>query len=139
MNLELSSGKCFVGQSVAGTDPSVALFYACDKWNSYQCQWRSLNTEKSTHIKGRLQDQAMVLFNCVPFQMGTSLKGKNLLPEGANSFLYEQFLIVSWKITFITLSDLPLMLLFLLRTCVTSVMGAMPMTVQQTATETHSL
>ena len=32
--------------------------------------------------------------------MGTSLKGKNLLPEGANSFLYEQFLIVS-KITFI--------------------------------------
>ena len=25
---------------------------------------------------------------------GTSLKGKNLLPEGANSFLLEQFLIV---------------------------------------------
>ena len=38
-------------------------------------------------------------FNYVPFQMGTSLKGKNLLPEGAKSFLYEQFLIV-WKITF---------------------------------------
>ena len=34
--------------------------------------------------------------------MGTSLKGKNLLPEGANSFLYEQFLIVR-KITFIAL------------------------------------
>ena len=32
------------------------------------------------------------------FKMGTSLSGKNLLPEGANSFLYEQFLIV-WKIT----------------------------------------
>ena len=29
-----------------------------------------------------------------PFQMETSLKGKNLLPEGANSFLYEQFHIV---------------------------------------------
>ena len=28
--------------------------------------------------------------------MGTSLKGKNLLPEGANSFLYEQFHVV-WK------------------------------------------
>ena len=40
------------------------------------------------------------------FKMGTSLKEKNLLPEGANSFLYEQFLLV-WKITFITLSDLP--------------------------------
>ena len=29
--------------------------------------------------------------------MGTSLKGKNLLPEGANSFLKEQLLMV-WKI-----------------------------------------
>ena len=64
------------------------------------------NPEKVTHIKGRLLNQAMILFNCVPFQMGTSLKGKNLLPEGANSFLYEQFLIV-WKITFTTLGDLP--------------------------------
>ena len=58
--------------------------------------------------------------------MGTSLKGMNLLSEGANSFLYEQFLILL-KITFITLSDLPWMLLFLLRTCVTYVMGAPPM------------
>ena len=31
--------------------------------------------------------------------MTTSLKRKNLLPEGVNSFYYEQFLIV-WKITF---------------------------------------
>ena len=38
--------------------------------------------------------------------MGTPIKEKNLLQEGANSFLYEQFLIV-WKITFITLSGLP--------------------------------
>ena len=60
------------------------------------------------------------------FKMGTSLKGKNLLPEGANSSLYEQFLIL-WKITFITWSDLPWMLLFLLCTCVTWVMGAMPL------------
>ena len=28
------------------------------------------------------------------FKMGTSLKGKNQLLEGVNSFLYEQFLIV---------------------------------------------
>ena len=35
-------------------------------------------------------------------------------------FVYEQFLII-WKITFITLSDLPCMLLFLLRTCVTCI------------------
>ena len=31
------------------------------------------------------------------FKKGTSLKGKNMLTEGANSFLYEQFLIV-WKL-----------------------------------------
>ena len=30
-------------------------------------------------IKGRLLDQAMILFKCIPFQTGTSLKGKNLL------------------------------------------------------------
>ena len=35
-----------------------------------------------------------------PFsKMGTSLKGNNLLPEGAYSFLLEQFLEV-WKTTF---------------------------------------
>ena len=62
-------------------------------------QWCSQNAEKVTHIKGRPIDQAMILFNCIPFQMGTSLKGKNLLPEEANSFLYEQFLIL-WKNTF---------------------------------------
>ena len=46
-------------------------------------QQRSKNTEKVTHNKGRLLDQAVILFNCVPFQMGTALKGKNLLPKGA--------------------------------------------------------
>ena len=47
------------------------------------------------------------------FEMGTSLKGKNLPQEGENSFLYEQFFI-EWKILFITLSDLPRMLLFVI-------------------------
>ena len=31
------------------------------------CQWRSQNVEKVMHIKGRLLDQAVILFNCVPF------------------------------------------------------------------------
>ena len=61
--------------------------------------------------------------------MGTSHEGKNLLPEGTNSILYEQFPIV-WKITFMTLNDLPIMLLFLLRMCVTCMMGATPMSTQ---------
>ena len=33
-------------------------------------QWCSQNAEKVTHIKGRLLDQAMILFNYVPFQNG---------------------------------------------------------------------
>ena len=86
-------------------------------------QLRGQNAEKVMHIKGRLLDRAVVLINCVPFKMRASLKGKNLLPEGANYFLYEQFLKV-WKVTFITLGDLPWTLLFLLRTYVTCVMGA---------------
>ena len=35
-----------------------------------QFQWRSQNAEKVTYIKGRLLDQAVILFNCVPFQNG---------------------------------------------------------------------
>ena len=31
-------------------------------------QWRSQKAEKAAHIKRRLLDQAMFLFNCVPFQ-----------------------------------------------------------------------
>ena len=51
------------------------------------CQRRRQNAEKVTHTKGRLLEQAVFLFNCVPLHMRTSLKGKNLLPERANSFL----------------------------------------------------
>ena len=56
---------------------------------SLNTQKRSQNAEKVSHIKGRLLDQTMNLINCAPFQNGTSLKGKNSTPEGANSFLYE--------------------------------------------------
>ena len=50
-------------------------------------QWRCQNAEKATLIKGRLLDQAVLLLISSLFKVGTSLKGKNLLPEGANSFL----------------------------------------------------
>ena len=43
--------------------------------------------KKITHIKGRLLYQAVIQFSCIPFIMGSSLKGKILLPEGVNSFL----------------------------------------------------
>ena len=45
------------------------------------------NAENVTHIKGRLLDRAVILLIASFFIMGTSLKGNNLLPEGANSFL----------------------------------------------------
>ena len=51
----------------------------------------SQNAENVTRIKGRLLEQAVIIFNCIPFERRTSLKGKNLLTEGANSFHYEQF------------------------------------------------
>ena len=47
----------------------------------YVLQRRSQTAEKVTHIKGRLQNQAKILCNCIPFQMGISLKGKNLRTE----------------------------------------------------------
>ena len=50
-----------------------------------------------TSLKGR---------NLLPegmYSSNSSLKGNNLLPEVANSFLYEQLLKV-WQINFITLS-----------------------------------
>ena len=51
-------------------------------------QWRSQNTETVTHIKVKLLDQEMVLFDCVHLQMGT----KSLLQEGMeNHFCHINF------------------------------------------------
>ena len=37
----------------------------------------------------RLPDQAVILVNCVPFKMGTSLKGNNLPPRGNDFFSFK--------------------------------------------------
>ena len=50
-------------------------------------QGHSQNAEIVTHIKGRLLERAVILSIASLFRIGTSLEGKNLLPEGANSFL----------------------------------------------------
>ena len=47
-----------------------------NQWDFNCNQRRSQDADKVSHIKGRLLDQERILFNCVPFQMGTSLKGK---------------------------------------------------------------
>ena len=52
-------------------------------------QWRSQNAEKVAHTKGETTGSSSDSLNSIMslFKMGTSLKGKNLLPLGANSFL----------------------------------------------------
>ena len=45
------------------------------------------------------------------FKMGASLEGMNMLTEGSNSFLQEQFFNI-WKIAFYRISGLPSMLIF---------------------------
>ena len=56
----------------------------------YLCiiQQRIQNVEKVTHVKGRLLKQAVFFSIITPLiNLGNSLKRKNLLPMGANSFL----------------------------------------------------
>ena len=77
-------------------------------------------------IKGRLLDQAMILFNCIPFQMGTSLKAKNLLPEGA-IFFPLRAVYYSMANHFYRIKLPPLKAGILLRMCVTCVIGSTPM------------
>ena len=48
-------------------------------------QRRSQNAEKVAHIKGRLLDQAVILFNCVPFWNG-NFSGSKFFPLRANSY-----------------------------------------------------
>ena len=50
-------------------------------------QWHSQNAEKVMHIKGRPLIKQWFSSIASLIKMGTSLKGKNLLPERANSFL----------------------------------------------------
>ena len=69
-------------------------------------QERSQNAEKLCTSKGDYWIKQWFSSIRSLFKVVTSFKGKNLLPEGTNSFLKEQFLI-EWKITFTTLGDLP--------------------------------
>ena len=50
----------------------MKYYLACKEISSIlsATQCRSQNAEKIMHIKGRLQYQAMILYNYVPFQNG---------------------------------------------------------------------
>ena len=49
-------------------------------------QGHSQNAEKVTHTKGRPLDQAMILFNCIPFQNGNFSKRKEFAPKWSKFF-----------------------------------------------------
>ena len=49
--------------------PGISNLLAARKI-THSIQWRSQKAEKVTHIKGRLVEQVVILFNCVPFQNG---------------------------------------------------------------------
>ena len=51
----------------------------------YIYQWHSQNSEKVTHIKGDYWNKKRFSSVAPLFKIGTSLKGKNLLPDGAGS------------------------------------------------------
>ena len=53
---------------------------------SESLQWRSQSTEKVTHIKGRLLDQAVILLNSVPFRNGNFSSWKEFAPRGSEFF-----------------------------------------------------
>ena len=62
---------------------SIRFKLAC----AYSEQWHSQNLEKVTHIKRRLLYITLILTIMSLFKLETSLREKNLLPEGATSFL----------------------------------------------------
>ena len=49
-------------------------------------KWCSQNAEKVMHIKGRLLDQAMILYNYVPFQNGNFSQRKEFAPRVSKFF-----------------------------------------------------
>ena len=97
--------------------------FSVRNWCLSQTEWRKNVMHSAGHRKiiNNIKRFVRILLK-TPTQK-ISRKHTSKISKEKKSFLYEQFLI-EWKIIFITLSDLPWMLLFLLRTYVTCVMGA---------------
>ena len=82
--------KCYPSDQLIRNTDLVTIFSSDDRLffanylNQFRYQWRGKNVEKSTHIKGGLLDQAVILFKCVPFSKWELLLKER---EGANSFL----------------------------------------------------
>ena len=99
--------------------PNVLLLCQIFRLQSSTKQWRSQNTAKATHIKGRLLDQAVILFNCVPFWNENFFQRKELASNGSE-FFSEIAVPYGMENHFYHINCLTWMLLFILRTCVTA-------------------
>ena len=82
-------------------------------------QWRSQKAKKVTHIKGRLLDQAVILFNCVPFPNGNFSERKEFAPRGEQILPFKSSSL--WHVNHLYhIRRPPLNGTILLRTCVTA-------------------
>ena len=75
--------------------------------------------EKVSHIKGRLLEQAVVLFNCVPFKDRNFLKRKEFAPRGSE-FIPLRAVPCDMENYFYEIRWHPLDVTILLRMCVTA-------------------
>ena len=75
--VETSTFGIFLGLNVRSPFNVLHSFYIY--------QWHSQNSEKVTHIKGDYWNKKRFSSVAPLFKIGTSLKGKKLLPEGAGS------------------------------------------------------
>ena len=66
--------------------PDTELNYSLSSFDNIRIQWGSQNAEKVTHIKGRLLDQAVIIFNCVPFHNRHFSYSKEFAPRGSKFF-----------------------------------------------------
>ena len=62
------------------------VILAIESMGQIRCHVVARTLEKVTHVKGRLLDQAMILFNCVPFQNGNFSSRKEFAPSGSEFF-----------------------------------------------------
>ena len=82
-------------------------------------QWSSQNAEKVTHIKERLLEQAVIIFNCVPYQNGNCSYRKEFAPRGSEFFPLKA-VPFGMENHFYHIRLPPLNVPFLLRMCVTT-------------------
>ena len=78
--------KYYLADISSSNEPILGQLVAKNSAYNLQRQERSQKAEKVMHIKGRLPDQAAILFNCAPFQNGNFSWRKEFAPRGSEFF-----------------------------------------------------